>query len=172
MTKKIYYLPGVNPEPWAIGPLSVARHGVKTHPIVGPNLKLQSFQNEVKDELERIIDHEPPSTVPCAFKFFFWRRLDTWVGGSGRKSGAHAADATNLQKGLEDALQGILITNDRNVQSIYSEIVEQGPDVSPGIIIVMESIPESCVGELELDAYVRFNIDRNAINQLELENGW
>lgn len=173
MNRRTYCLAGINPEPWAIGPLGYRKLAGKIQPFVGPNLKLQSFQNEVKDELERIINHEPPSTAMCTLRFFFWRRLETWDTPTGRKSGAHQADVTNLQKGLEDALQGIIITNDRNVQSITSEIVEQGPDVLPGILIVHNDLVISEYAQhVSPDILWQFDIDRKSSNKVDLGNEW
>lgn len=126
-----FYIP-INPDPWAIGPLSVGKRNGKYFPIVGRNAQLDAFKHAVAEELESQgvtpVDYEE-----YALRFFFWRRLDSHA--SGRK---HYADATNLQKATEDALQGVLIGNDRDVRAIYSEIVAQGPDIKPGIVIHVE----------------------------------
>lgn len=126
----------VNPEPWAIGDLAVGKKNGKFYPYIGPNHQLVAYKQAVIEELQ----DQGVSQVPYEsyhLKFFFWRRLDTYRGG--RK---HLADATNLQKATEDALQGTLIGNDRDVRSIYSEIVSQGPDVKPCVIISVDEYLE------------------------------
>jgi Holliday junction resolvase RusA-like endonuclease len=175
VTKKIIQLPGINPEPWAIGPLGYRHVNGKIRPYVGPNAKLKSFQDEVKKDLEFQLskDDETPYESDCTLRFFFWRRLDSWETQGGRKANAHVADATNLQKALEDALQGVLISNDRNVRQITSEIVEQGPNVNPGIIIIFDKIYEPQIDE-ELGPYllINFEKDRNSASYTGLDNSY
>lgn len=126
-----FHIP-INPDPWAIGPLSVGKRNGKYFPIVGRNAQLDAFKHAVAEELESQ-GVTPVDYDEYALRFFFWRRLDSHE--KGRK---HHADATNLQKATEDALQGVLIGNDRNVRLVHSEIVAQGPDVNPGILIHIE----------------------------------
>jgi len=123
---------GVNPDPWAIGPLGVGKRNGKYIPYVGRNSQLDAFKEAVKEELASQgvtkVEYDRYS-----LKFFFWRRLDSHS--RGRK---HYADATNMQKALEDALQDVLIGNDRDVRHVESTIVEQGTDVPGGIVIYIE----------------------------------
>lgn len=139
------YLP-INPDPWAIGPVSVGKRNGKMIPIVGRNAQLDAFKNAVREELESQ-GVKKVNYSNYDIKFFFWRKLESNTGGS-RKN---IADATNMQKATEDALQDVLIGNDRDVKSIQSIIVDQGPDVKkPGILIyltyydlsVVDMIPE------------------------------
>lgn len=128
-----YAINGVNPEPWAVGPVGTGRKNGKVYAYIGPNAQLASYQEAIREQLgdrginTRIEDVE--------LFFFFWRRLDTYLTPSGRKATKKAADATNLQKGLEDALQGILFVNDRTVKRITTEVVAQDADVEPRIMI-------------------------------------
>ena len=128
---KWFYVP-LNPDPWAIGPLGVGKRNGKYVPYVGRNIQLDDYKKAVAEELvsqgTELVNYDE-----YALRFYFWRRLDAHE--SGRK---HQADVTNLQKATEDALQGVLIGNDRNVRSVYSEIVAQGTDVKPGIVINVE----------------------------------
>lgn len=134
----------VNPDPWAIGPLGVGKRNGKYFPYVGRNTQLHAFKEAVREELE-LLQVKPVPYDTYALKFFFWRRLDSHAGGK-----KHVADATNMQKALEDALQEVLIGNDRDVRDIQSVIVEQGSDVKPSILIhidsyggeVLEQIPD------------------------------
>jgi Holliday junction resolvase RusA-like endonuclease len=128
MTVRELYLP-INPVPWTSP--SVAFKTKRVYKAA----ELTAYQNAVKEQvLEAGI--EPVELAPGArleLSFWFWRRLDSGTPGAGRKRRARQVDATNLQKALEDALQGVLFANDRDVHYIHSYVVEQGPDVTPGI---------------------------------------
>jgi Holliday junction resolvase RusA-like endonuclease len=116
-----WFVLAVNPDPWAIGPLGVGKRNGKYFPYVGRNNQLHSYKEAIASELaEGTYD----------LSFYFWRRLDEHA--SGRK---HVADATNLQKATEDALQGILFDNDRDVHRITSTIVEQSDITVPRVVI-------------------------------------
>lgn len=116
----------INPEPWAVGPLDLIRRGGKLAPTMGRNQQLHMYQQAVRDELyyKYGAAEGAPLAPGYALSFFFWRNTQK----------ANVADATNLMKATEDALQGVLLTNDREVVRNYSEIVAQGPDVQGGII--------------------------------------
>lgn len=129
---------GINPEPWMAPDLSTLRRGGKTVPSATKKEALRSYQMAVK---ESVLDAYPEQPIPAGesvwLRFFFWRQLELEpVGDAGRMRRRHRVDATNLQKSLEDALQGVLYENDRDVLWPNSFIVEQGPDVMPRIMIV------------------------------------
>jgi hypothetical protein len=128
-----YTIIGVNPQPWAIGPLSVGRKDGKVYPSVGPNMQLRSYQEAVREALRPDVlkKYEGPATLT----FYFQREIEMHRGPSGRKVWAHEADSTNLQKALEDALQGVLIGNDREDYDVRSVIMSQGRGVTPLIVI-------------------------------------
>lgn len=131
MTEHWYHLT-INPEPWAVGSLGIGKKQGKFYPYMGANPQLNSYKEAVAEELAAY-DQLAPGEYEL--EFYFWRVLDDYETGSGRRHRKHLADTTNLQKATEDALQGVLIDNDRNVRRISSEIVEQGPGVKPGIVI-------------------------------------
>jgi len=122
-----FYLP-INPEPWAIGPVSVGKRGGKYFPIVGRNQQLHGYKEAVKDELELQGAQMLPEGA-YELGFYFWRGLETNTSGSRMNT----ADATNLQKATEDALHGVLFDNDRDVREVRSVFVEQAPGVEGGI---------------------------------------
>jgi len=139
--KKWYIIEDVNPEPWAIGALGVGRRAGGVYPYIGPNTKLVAYQNAIKEQLG---DFEPPDyDGEVQLDFFFWRKIETIrrqsPGPKAKVSQGHISDATNLQKGLEDALQGVLFSNDRVVRDIHSVVVEQTRDTKPRIIIRVSS---------------------------------
>lgn len=120
-----WFLLDVNPEPWAIGPVSVGRRGGKVYPIVGRNQQLDSYKQAIAEELG---DEHEFIVGPIQLEFYFWRNLAEYKTPQARAHRKHEADATNLQKATEDALQGILFKNDKDVKDVRSVIVEQGSD--------------------------------------------
>lgn len=144
-----FYIP-VNPVQWEVGPLSTGRRDGKVFPRIGRSENLHSFQEEVKEELgdAPIVKF----TRDVEVHFYFWQKLETYRAPSGRLVTKKAADATNMQKATEDALQDILFDNDRQVKRIVSEIVEQGKDVDPGIAIMI--CDYNSTAEIELPGWL------------------
>lgn len=126
-----YYL-DLNPEPWSIGTISTGRKNGKVFGRMSPNHGLVAYQEAVRSELEDVVSL-PPGEYELVF--YFWRQRIQYETASGRKATKNQVDATNMQKALEDALQGVLIDNDRNVRDIRSVIVEQGTSVRPAVVI-------------------------------------
>jgi hypothetical protein len=131
MEARWYHL-NVNPEPWAIGALGIGKRGGKFFPTVAPNHQMVAYKEAVAGELEGVAPL-PPGTY--SLTFYFWRLVENFETESGTRKFKNFADATNLQKATEDALQGALFDNDRNVRDVRSVIVDQGYDVKPGVVI-------------------------------------
>jgi Holliday junction resolvase RusA-like endonuclease len=122
---------GINPEPWATGTIVTYKGGKGGK--LSPDLKLVTYQQAVREEIREWMEQHPTQRVNLMWsqevRFFFVRSTER----------GHPADATNLQKATEDALQNLLIENDRNNRKVTSEIIEQHKDVQfPGIIIEIE----------------------------------
>lgn len=113
-----------NPVPWT------ASATTKTSTFKGG--RLEAYQNAIKEELASA---ECPIQPPYYVKFYFFRRFESGLQGSGRRTRGNQADATNMQKATEDALQGILFDNDREVREITSEIVEMGDNSMRGVVV-------------------------------------
>lgn len=163
------YILQINPEPWTVGKAFAMRGGGGAR--IAPDKKLVSYQKAVRETLTSEYDVKPTSS-PISLCFFFSRRLEVMTYGK-RKSHANKCDATNLQKAIEDALQGILYENDRQVWDVHSTIVDQSPDATPFIIIDMEAEPadeyleelkEACI--LSIQVYEKIN------NQTIDNNNW
>lgn len=125
----MWYVIPVNPDPWAIGALGVGKRNGKFFPTVAPNPQLVAYKDAVREELEK----QNVAMLPAGeyqIKLFFWRQLDSHA--SGRKN---IADATNLQKATEDAVQKVLIDNDRGVVDIRSRVVEQSPETVGRVVM-------------------------------------
>lgn len=131
-----WFILSINPEPWAVGSLAVGRRDGKVYPYIGPNAQLVAYQEAIREELGD--DHELTSG-DLKIRFYFWRQLSAYTTTSGRSHRKHQTDTTNLQKALEDALQGILFKNDRAVKDIRSVIVDQGQNVVPKIVISIDT---------------------------------
>ena len=117
-----YLLNNINPEPWTPGQIGVRNH----KRFMYKDAKLTAFQKAVASQLKQDYPEITKLEGDFTLHMWFWRSTE---------GGGQPADRTNLQKATEDALQGVLFKNDRCSISGYSEIVEQGPDVEPCIII-------------------------------------
>ena len=135
MSTKRWYVLDLNPIPWRVGPVSTGRKGDKIFGRVGPDAELQVYQNAVRETLE-------PEAVltqgEIQLTMYFWRDMDSYTTHQARTHRTHQADLTNMQKALEDAIQGVLIENDKNVQCCTSIIMEQAHDIAPCVVICVE----------------------------------
>lgn len=150
ITTHQYEIPGINPEPWAIGPITSRKMigGKRGAPFVGPNEGLQTYQNALRVEFQNM--ELPPVMIdgPSEIEFYFWRRLDSYEFSDGSKHQRHIADTTNLIKAAEDALQGILFPNDRLNVVVHGQIVEQSPSTNPGLLILHRAHDGSWPGDV------------------------
>lgn len=126
------YILRINPEPWAMGtafPMK-GRGGAG----ISPNRKLVAFQAAAKEAI--LADYEPITLIldPILLRFYFSRKLETLSYGD-KKAHANGSDATNMQKALEDAMQGILYKNDSQVVAVESVVCWQDADTDPFVII-------------------------------------
>jgi hypothetical protein len=160
-----WFVLGVNPVPWVVPPISVGRSkNGGLFPTVGRDQELATYQEALRSELTRRYDY--PANGSRAWdghyklEFWFQRGLDAWRTSSGKTVQAHAADATNLQKATEDALQGVVIKNDRDVSDVHSVILQQGPDVKPLVVIHFQVFAGRFTSEasfpLEVEADIAF----------------
>lgn len=131
LDEKIYVL-DLNPEPWEVGKISSGRKNNKTWSRIAPVPNLVAYQNAVREVLE---GQEFLPWDKIELTFFFWRQQARYLDQGDKIRQRNIADATNMQKALEDALQGVLFKNDRSVKDIHSLIVEEGPEVEPKIVI-------------------------------------
>jgi len=125
----------INPEPWTAPNVSVGRRGGKPFPMVYKNEALRAYQQAVKELVSEPINGKYEGRIDL--RFYFWRQLPDYTTDDEVRARKHHADATNLQKALEDALQGSLFANDRDVAHVESWIMEQGRDVEPMIAITI-----------------------------------
>lgn len=122
----------LNPEPWAIGQVGTGRRGGKMYAYVARNQQLYVFQQAVKE----LVGKHEFLVRPIHLQFHFWRDIQEYKTEESRSAHAHEADGTNMTKALEDALQGCIYENDRDVKSSFWKIVEQAPGVESRVHII------------------------------------
>lgn len=124
----------VNPYPWKVPPFSAGRKGNKIFPIAGRDTGLHSYKEAIREQLAQIPHWKIEG--PVDLKMWFYRNVPAYTTQAGRTARKHDADTTNLQKAAEDALQGYLFDNDKDVVQVESFRVEQSPDAT-GLLVVM-----------------------------------
>lgn len=151
--RQIVYVEQINPEPWAMGKLGTGRKGGKVYPTYAKNAVQAAYQEALA---ETIGDAARAANLPMQpddaeleLTIYVWRAREQYLSpnGTGRTVTRNSADATNIQKATEDALQGILFKNDNQIKRVTCEIVEEGRDVQPCIIIICKPRP----GDVSLD---------------------
>ncbi len=130
-------LPGLNPVPWTA---PTPNHNQRR---VFKAAELTAYQEAVREQIEMKLLPPFYGEGELDLHFWFWRRLDLGIVVEGSNRRGHQSDATNLQKALEDALQGVVFPNDRETRHVDSTIVAQGRDVRPGIIIGIDYYVEA-----------------------------
>lgn len=154
---RLWYVLDLNPLPWTPGEVAYASgKDAKRKVYMRPSKDLKVYQEAIRDEMAKWF------TIPLATEvdvvFVFIRSLDEIYRGGVRKSRAHKADATNMQKATEDALQGILFDNDNQNRVVKSIILDQGPDLEPyvavGVRVVKDGDLRALVPQLVLDEFV------------------
>lgn len=149
MTEHWYFL-DVNPEPWAIGPVGYARRGGKMSAYVGRNDQLHHYKEAIKEAILK----QDPVKIEGQFELtiWFWRERAEYTTHQARTHRKHEADATNLYKATEDALQGILFDNDRDNAHTEAWMMEQGEVVHGKVVVRIRPRP---ILSLPLDTPVR-----------------
>lgn len=141
MINKTWYFIPVNPQPWTVPPSQPGRKGNKLYVQVGRNEANENFKEMVRDELKRL-DAFMLEGAWNKITLGFWRRLDQYEDTAGRTQTKNWSDGTNMAKLTEDALQGILIQNDRANFELTWRIVQQTTETVPGILILCETFEE------------------------------
>lgn len=157
-----WYLLSVQAEPWTTGRISVGKKNGHLHVKLSPDAQLQIFQEAVREEMVNCIPL--PTSSKYSLTFFVWRQIESYVTTAGKTVVRNAVDATNVQKALEDALQGNLIENDRDVAEIRTIMVEQERNTVPYIVIKAE--PWAGLNPEELPESIWRDMDESAVKLL------
>lgn len=136
-----WFVLNLNPEPWAIGPVGYSRRGGKMSAYVARNQQLDAYKQAVREALG------PQNKIEgkINLKFWFWRNRAEYTTPQALTHRKHEADGTNLAKATEDALQGVLFDNDRDVSHQEWFLVAQGPDITGRIVIYIEKTDTEAV---------------------------
>lgn len=150
---RLWYVLSLNPTPWAVGELSfVSKRGGTKRTYMAPNKDLKLYQDAIREEMERFETF--PLVTELDVVFIFNRALDEILRGKSR-SRAHQADATNMVKATEDALQGILFPNDNQNRVVKGIIHEQSPEAEPMVAIGIKPTTDELVKQLVPDAVIK-----------------
>ena len=161
----------LNPEPWRVPPMSAVRskHGGKLFVKSGRDEAMVAFQEAVREEL--VAQGAQVDRPPYRIQFWFWRNLSPRM---------KEIDATNMQKACEDALQGLVISNDRFVRHITTNNMDQGA-ATPGMILIRvegdyhsnDTLPPEMQGEVDkLYNSLLSGIGTQAFEEFKLDNTW
>lgn len=135
----------IQPEPWEAAQASTGRRKGKLFvQHYSPEAMVQYKDALAKEFIQQYGKPcEDPNFPPVnRIQFYFWREVVRYETPTGKIQTGNVADATNLQKSTEDALQGILYPNDRTNFHVSSAIVAQAFGVLPGIMIVADHVED------------------------------
>jgi Holliday junction resolvase RusA-like endonuclease len=137
-----FVIPGINPVPWTSPTVAVGKKNGKAYPQVYSSAELKGYKEAIKEHFQEKYPDFEPIEDEVALRFFLYRRLDSLERGTKRKSRGSVADATNMQKATEDALQGLLFVNDIQVVHAETWVMAQHADVEPCIVVNLIWHPE------------------------------
>lgn len=134
-----FHITGINPEPWTAPEHGVGRRNGKIYVEVYKSAGLAGYQEGIKEEIKLQNGHLPDVPLDENLQVTFWldRALDQSE--TDRKTNRNVADATNMQKALEDALQGLIYVNDRRNLDVRTIIERQSAATEPHITIEIRS---------------------------------
>lgn len=147
-----YVIRGINPEPWTVPTPSLIRRGGRVIPILPKDPGLKAYQEAVAAEVERHYPNAPVLEGEVELTFWLWRQLTRYQG-QRKVVQKNIADATNMQKALEDALQGVLFVNDRSVIHAETWVMGQSTAIEPCIVIhcrPLKALPAAPLRALEV----------------------
>ena len=144
-----YMVEGINPQPWQASEGQVVGKSRKI--VFHKPEQLRFYQQALAISFEQQNPGFVPlmTDIPLMVRFYFWREIEVIEGTSGKIAQSNVADATNLQKAAEDALQDVLYGNDQNNVDIRSRIMEQAIGVAPRILIMVAPDPKLTVTETD-----------------------
>lgn len=153
---KMFVLSGINPEPWTSGTVSTGRRGNKIFGRIVKDAGLVAYQRAVQEQLRQHYPDWVPVEGPVMLEFSVFRDLPRYER-EGRFVNKHRADATNMQKALEDALQRDkrtqfpgLFLNDTQVVQVTTRVCEQDPGVEPLLVILLTEMTLTKVFNFDL----------------------
>jgi Holliday junction resolvase RusA-like endonuclease len=139
--KESWYYAEINPVPWTVPSISIRRSkNGKPYPQLYSSETLVTYKKALYGEIKKDYKLDEPTKSPVRLEFYFSRKIESF-NTKGRKRNSNYADATNLQKAAEDALQGLLFVNDSQVTQVSSTVVAQDPDALPWVVVKLTIDP-------------------------------
>jgi hypothetical protein len=165
-SNKTWYVLGVNPRPWAVGPLSSGRNATgKVFATMGRNQELHAYEAALAATmlleypyLREFIDAKLLKKFPDLRRYVTGdpakaKDRSLWAGAhveltfhfwqklevaevNGRRIVDKAADLTNMVKAAEDAVQGLLLNNDTQVRAQRNVFYQCGEEVPEGLVVI------------------------------------
>jgi Holliday junction resolvase RusA-like endonuclease len=131
-----YLIEGINAVPWQAPKLGIGRKAGRQYPMSYPVDEMIVYKEAIKEYLYLKYPQNGPliARENLLVSFWYWRSLN--FGGQRR----NRCDVTNLNKCLEDALQGVLFNNDRDNRIVLGVMMRQDRDIEPHIVIQVEPI--------------------------------
>jgi Holliday junction resolvase RusA-like endonuclease len=129
-----YSIEHVNPEPWESPEGSIGRRNGGLFVAMHSTERMRNFQASVREEFELQNPGYRKEEGLLRVEFHLWRQLVEYDTDK-RKQRGKVADATNCQKALEDALQGLLYDNDRDNRFVSCEFAEHDVETIPFILV-------------------------------------
>lgn len=143
----VIYFNGLQPEPWkAPGAQTGRRRGGAVFAQLIKDGRLKAYQEAIREELDAF-DLEMHEGY-FMLEMFFWRKLEEYAPTLGRKRKRKWADATNMGKAFEDALQDIVYKNDSMSVCPVPRIVSQSEETVPGVLAIIRPVPNIGAGRL------------------------
>lgn len=172
MTSDLWLLLELNPEPWRVGPLSVIRKANKYIPIVGRDAQLDAYKNSIAEQIRQKLDlaeSDPPLFFgKLKVTIYFWRQRAEYSTPQARTHRKHEADATNMLKATEDAMQSVLFKNDRDNSDVRAVIVDQSAELeSPRIVIHIEQFEGLNPDEIPASVWAAMDTRQEGLNFME-----
>jgi Holliday junction resolvase RusA-like endonuclease len=162
----VYIIDDLNPEPWTAPQGSVGRKGGRFTVRMHSEEQMKNY----KDALREALKQDGPVNfggIDLELHFIFWRQVASYETLAGNRSHAQVADATNLQKASEDALQGLLFDNDRSIRLVSSWIADQSNDVHPRVVIKISPFGSPPQSYTELAAWVGGALDADGARRAD-----
>ena len=158
-----WYLIPFNPEPWTTPPYSAGRKNGKLFVNAGRNEHSENFKQSVRESLLAQGATMVTGKIHNVH-FLWWRQLVQYEDSAGRRRTKNAVDTTNCQKLAEDALQGVLIDNDRENRFVSSQFIGQAKSSEYGFFVVMIESYGDADGMIDLpEMWIPEGFDRDEI---------
>lgn len=129
-----FIIEGLVSEPWT-APTFVRRGNGG---YASKNERLRIYQNALAEAVRDKYPNAPCLDCDITFDLYIWRELEQYETESGRRQTRKRADRSNLLKATEDALQGILFFNDRQIRDGRTHVVKQEVGIESLIEIRIE----------------------------------